>query len=349
MASAAQAASDPKPAPRDWRVRMPLLLAGLCTIYAALVITLCLLLHLASDRWWVATLILYGPRWPWALPLGVLVPAAVVCRRRLLAPLAVVAGVLVVPFMGLCLPWGTLSSRSCPGSTLRVLTCNVHHSNQAPAAIGGLIAATQPDVVALQACPESQAAPFLPAGDWHVCTDGQLYLASRYPIQVEEWLDDVDFKGRDSAAARYEIARPEDTLRLVSLHLDSPRDGLEEVIASHGRNAELLEVNSDLRRRQSQKLRHWLDAWPDPLVIVGDFNTPTESTIYQDYWSDYANAFSRVGFGFGPTHFTRHTAVRIDHILAGPGWQCRRCWVGPPVGSPHRPVFADLCRSATSD
>jgi vancomycin resistance protein VanJ len=34
--------------------------------------------------------------------------------------------------------------------------------------------------------------------------------------------------------------------------------------------------------------------------------------------------------------------VRIDHILAGPGWYCARCWVGPDVGSPHRPVLADL-------
>jgi vancomycin resistance protein VanJ len=34
--------------------------------------------------------------------------------------------------------------------------------------------------------------------------------------------------------------------------------------------------------------------------------------------------------------------VRIDHVLAGPGWHCDRCRVGPHVGSPHRPVLADL-------
>ena len=38
-------------------------------------------------------------------------------------------------------------------------------------------------------------------------------------------------------------------------------------------------------------------------------------------------------------------AVRIDHILAGPGWRCGRCWVGPDVGSPHRPLLADLVYS----
>jgi endonuclease/exonuclease/phosphatase (EEP) superfamily protein YafD len=39
---------------------------------------------------------------------------------------------------------------------------------------------------------------------------------------------------------------------------------------------------------------------------------------------------------------TRKTGVRIDHILAGHGWRCRRCWVGPNIGSAHRPVIADL-------
>ena len=34
--------------------------------------------------------------------------------------------------------------------------------------------------------------------------------------------------------------------------------------------------------------------------------------------------------------------VRIDHVLTGDGWRCRRCWVGPDVGSDHLPLLADL-------
>ena len=44
----------------------------------------------------------------------------------------------------------------------------------------------------------------------------------------------------------------------------------------------------------------------------------------------------------------RKTTVRIDHVLAGKGWNCVRCWVGPNVGSPHRPVLADLVWTGTS-
>jgi endonuclease/exonuclease/phosphatase (EEP) superfamily protein YafD len=77
-------------------------------------------------------------------------------------------------------------------------------------------------------------------------------------------------------------------------------------------------------------------------VIAGDFNMPTDSDIYQLYWSSYTNAFSAAGLGFGYTKFTRWHGIRIDHILAGPGWRCRRSWVGPDVGSDHRPVLAEL-------
>ena len=32
--------------------------------------------------------------------------------------------------------------------------------------------------------------------------------------------------------------------------------------------------------------------------------------------------------------------MRIDHILIGGLGQASQCWVGPDVGSPHRPVIA---------
>jgi endonuclease/exonuclease/phosphatase (EEP) superfamily protein YafD len=318
-------------------------------VYAATVLGLCLLLHLASDRWWVATVLLYAPRWPWAVPLGALVPAAALFRRRLLwvhGPLAVV---LLVAWMGLCLPRPALPGGARRGPSLRVLTCNTHRSQLDAEALGVLVAATDPDVVALQAWSAGNEPAVFAYGDWHVRRDGQLCLASHYPIRGGESLDDPDFRGRDSAAARYELEAPGGVLRFVNLHLDSPRDGLEEVSSSCGTRPERLRANSDLRRRQSEKVRRWLGGWGGPVLIAGDFNTPPESTVYRECWSPYANAFSSAGLGFGPTFFTARNSVRIDHLLAGPGWQCRRCWVGPPVGSPHRPVLADWCRAAAPD
>jgi vancomycin resistance protein VanJ len=337
--------AGPGAAPRrGWPARVRGLVTALCALYAAAVVGFCLLLHLASDRWWVATLILYGPRWPAALPLVVLVPAAAVYRRWLLGLLAAASVVLLVPVMGLCLPWAVLSRPPCRGRMVRVLTCNVHGRDLDPQALAAVVASAEPDVVALQYWAPRYGPVVFASGDWHVREDGQLCLASRYPIRSAELLDDPDFTHTGSAAGRYEVETPAGTVVFVNLHLASPRDGLEEVMYSHGLRGSQLAANSDVRRRQSEKVARWLEPAPGPLLLAGDFNTPPESTIYRRYWSGYANAFSTAGFGFGPTHFTRRTAVRIDHILAGPGWHCERCWVGPAVGSPHRPVVADLCR-----
>ena len=76
-----------------------------------------------GDRWWFATLILFGPRWLCAVPLAALVPAAALVRRRLLWPLTAAAVVAIGPIMGFCLPWARLAPPSSP--TLRVLTCNL--------------------------------------------------------------------------------------------------------------------------------------------------------------------------------------------------------------------------------
>jgi endonuclease/exonuclease/phosphatase (EEP) superfamily protein YafD len=329
------------------RPRARILLTVLSLLYAAATVGLCLLLYLASDRWWPATLLLFLPRWPWALPLAVLLPAAAWRCRRLLWLLAPVLVLVLVGLLGLCLPWQA-SWGPCPhGHDLRVLTCNVHRHDLDPAALGVLIAATDPDIVALQGWSSGPERRVFAQGDWHAARAGQLLLASRYPIRQVEGLDDPDFTGGDYAIARGEVDAPCGTVAVVTLHLSSPRDGLEEAGESHGARVETLEANSALRRRQSAKAARWLEGSTAPLLIVGDFNTPTESTIYQQYWSPYTNAFSASGFGFGTTFFTRRAGVRIDHVLTGPGWRCRRCWVGPSVGSPHHPVLADLCRDDT--
>src|SRR5947209_16403387 len=62
------------------------------------------LLSLAADRWWPATLILYGPRWVWALPAGFLLPAAAVVRPRLLWLPLIGLAVIVGPVMDFRVP-----------------------------------------------------------------------------------------------------------------------------------------------------------------------------------------------------------------------------------------------------
>jgi endonuclease/exonuclease/phosphatase (EEP) superfamily protein YafD len=321
-------------------------LGWLSYAYGLSIVGLCLVMYLAGDRWWPATLIMFGPRWLWGLPLVVLTPAAAVSRRPWLLALLTSTGVVfLILIMNLCLPWQSWLGHSCIGPTIRVLTCNVHHGDLNAGALKTLLEVTQPDIVALQGWSSRHGAVF-DSGEWHVQRDRHLCLASHFVIERTRVLDDAEFRVAESGLAIYELATPVGLIQVVNLHLESPRDGLEQVIQSRGLRTDRLEDNCEFRRRQSARASQRLEGTQEPLLIMGDFNTPPESTIYREYWSPYENAFASAGWGFGRTHFTRHTAVRIDHLLAGPGWRCRKAWVGPPVGSPHRPVLADWCRTS---
>src|SRR5262249_28977217 len=96
------------------------------------------------------------------------------------------------------------------------------------------------------------------------------------------------------------------------------------------------------RWRQSRAVAAEAAAVRGPLLLVGDFNTPPESAIFREVWGGYTDAFTAAGWGWGYTFYGGRTSGRVDHVLAGPAWRCRRCRVAPDLGSPHRPVLADL-------
>jgi len=145
--------------------------------------------------------------------------------------------------------------------------------------------------------------------------------------------------------ARYELETPAGVVTLFSLHFASPREGLYDATHRPAAGTVELEDNSDVRRRQSENLVRLADEVKGPVLLVGDFNTPSESAIFRRVWDRYTDAFAQAGWGWGYTFLGAKTAVRIDHILTGPGWYCERCWVGENIGSPHRPVLADLILS----
>src|ERR1041385_2869094 len=78
-----------------WKRRATRLLWVASLVYLAAATVGAIGLPLLGDRWWPATLVLFGPRWLTALPLLALVPVALVVARRALVPL-VVSAVLVV-------------------------------------------------------------------------------------------------------------------------------------------------------------------------------------------------------------------------------------------------------------
>ncbi|HEX6748270.1 MAG TPA: endonuclease/exonuclease/phosphatase family protein [Longimicrobium sp.] len=315
--------------------------------YLAAAIAACAVLWGLGDRWVPATAFLFAGKWPLLLPLAVLVPLAVGLRARLLLPLAAAAGVVLVGVMG----WRAGVRLPAGGDVrmpLRVVTFNADGGAGAWVRLPDLLETWRPDVVAFQECggPLAEAIPALPG--WHHHEKDSLCLLSRYPIVAAEMMDrsallhvaETSSVGGTGIVIRYTLRTPAGPVSLTNVHLETPRKGFE-ALAGFGWTA--MRTNTELRAIEAHLARAWVDGGTAPRLVVGDFNTPVESRIFQEHWSGLTDAWEAAGRGFGWTKDNGWIRVRIDHVLMGRGWRARRISTSPDAaGSDHHPVIADL-------
>jgi vancomycin resistance protein VanJ len=297
-----------------------------------------------GDRSPLATIFLFGPRWLCGLPLLLLVPAAAIWRRWLLLPLAVSALVILVPILGFQLHLTGAASRG----SLRIVTCNIAQHRYEAGALARLVAELQPDIVALQECKHRPPDDVWPAG-WYVAHRDEYLVASPYPIQVAERTMRPSIPNKP-AGYRFLIELPSGPLQLFNLHLSTPRRGLRAVLDRRrgfdSSGVPVMEANLRMRSEESESVAHWVQSFPGEKVVVGDFNMPPESVLFRRDWNFLNDAFSTSGWGLGHSKLTEEEGwtfgTRIDHILYSPPWVSQRCWLGPPIGSDHLPLVADL-------
>ena len=245
------------------------------------------------------------------------------------------------PVMGFNVPWPRLTDPAPTGAPFRVMTLNMHYSQEAPVPLDELILETGPDVVAIQEWPGAGGSDLKAAPGWHVHRMPRLWLASRHPIKAAVELGH-DSMGEHASAAHYELDVPAGPVHVFSLHTATDRRGISDTIHENRKGPAEVRANSARRREQSAFVAAKAAECRGPVVVVGDFNTPPESPIFPQVWAGYTDAFSAAGWGWGYTFVGAKTAVRIDHVLAAGGWRVAGCRVGPAVGSPHRPVIAEL-------
>lgn len=328
------------------RRRLELALSGLVLLYAVSVLAAWIALAFFADRVWPATLLLFGPRWIFAVPALVLAPAAWVFGMRwLLVPVALGLVVAVGPVMGLETP--SLSSPPGSAPAFRMLTHNVGRQTLDAPGVKALLVETRPDVAVFQEVRvregDKEARSPVPGYEAH-CEYGHCIL-SRFPIASKDLRsrEDVWEKGGAGAIALYELDAPFGKLHVLNVHLETVRQGLEALMDEKFGGIGEMRANTEQRRWESELARDWARrVAPERLVVAGDFNMPVESAIYERYWDDLENAFGEAGWGYGYTKKTRLIGVRIDHVLHGPGIAAERVWVGPETASDHRPVLADL-------
>jgi len=333
MAPDEQIEKQPTRPRRHWKRNAAL--AAMAWAYLAAVVAIWIVLWQAGNRWWLELVAMFAPRWVVGLPLLLLVPLAAKFRRRLLWILGAAAVVALFPVMGLCLPWSRLIESGTSAGTLRVLTCNIHgHALEAPR-LAAVLSAENPDIVVLQEWNPQFASAVFAAPAWHIVTAQDFCLASRFAIHPAMAVPAVP-------AVEYQVETPHGLLDVFNIHLASPHAALGATMHGVPNAASRLETNGVQREDEARRLHLILQSKNGPVLVAGDFNLPGDCEVFRDNFSNLADAFTTCGFGFGWTYYATWTTTRIDHILCSNQCDCRRCWVGPFVGSPHRPVIADI-------
>jgi endonuclease/exonuclease/phosphatase (EEP) superfamily protein YafD len=290
----------------------------------------------------IHTLLIFGPRWPWLLPLLVLVPAALRKTRFALLPAGIGLLLWLFGVSGFVLNWP--ARRDEPGPQLRIITCNLQGGGIDYLVFRRYLQEVRPDVVLLQEWSDGHRQAAFPEKEWQLAESGGLWIAVRGPVWPLPGLP----KGQlpiSAGAGVYDALVGADEIRLVNVHLPTAREGISAVLQRRLSGLAALKANAQAREEVSTLVRHIAVENPASAVVAGDFNMPVESGIYRQHWGDLSNAFSQAGWGWGGTKYTRWHSVRIDHVLFGRDWVCLQASVGPDVGSDHRPVFAVLKRT----
>lgn len=319
-------------------------LDGLGWLLVLFTLLLAFIYHTFGDRTWWGTALIYTGRWPWLLPILLVVPLAIAWRRTALVPLALAALIVMGPVMG-----GTLSAAPLlagSGKTLRVLTFNVEGGTVVGLRLRELLDATRPDIAGFQECglPMHEAIGRLEGWTVTDTTSGVCFI-SRYPLRAPPVLmhaGNFQAAGGSAAVKRYEVMAPIGTVTVFVLHLETPRHGVEHLLTDPTNAPRAIEANNLLRDTESRVVRRWVDSTAGARIVMGDFNLPVESIIWQQYWSSLDDSFSAAGNGWGFTKLNGWIRVRIDHVLLDDRLKAVGAHVGTDWGSDHLPFMAEV-------
>jgi endonuclease/exonuclease/phosphatase (EEP) superfamily protein YafD len=317
-------------------------------VYLAFAIVSAAALWWLSDRWWLATVLLFGPRWVLLLPLLLIAAAAIRWDRALLVPLLLSGLIVLGPVVGFHTGWLRAFVWEDQERDIRVVSLNAEGGRLWALEVNSLIYDWEVDIAAFQECrgPLQEALTWL-GEDWYTDARSGFCLVSRFEIveTLEMDREAFQFAGGGAVIATYLLDVHGELVRLTNVHLETPRAGLELILAGRlGEGILKLGERSALREVELRRAREWVDQFSGPQIVVGDFNTPPESPIYRGPWSDWQNAFSLMGRGVGGTRMNGWIRVRIDHILASEHWQVVSSRVADDVGSDHRPILASVRR-----
>lgn len=338
--------------------RIARLIWALSGLNLAVVVGALLFVFVVSEHWWVSTAITYLPRSPWAIPSLALAVAGLIWHRPTLWINLIAFLMVAGPLMEFRAPGFTgpfITSAQTKTATLRVVSCNVQAYKPNFADVLREVHRFQPDVVVLQEARGDH--PLLKESfpDWYTLHYAYFFIASRHPLKEIARIETEAFDRPTGLLV--EITTPDGPVVLADIHQMTARRGLQSIhkgsllSGEAGNDVESFQI---LRAAESAELRQAIDSRREnhPLVICGDFNTPTSSTLFQEHWGDLRSCFDLAGVGYGYTspvkvhnNWPAYTPwARIDHILCSPDWTVQQCTIGRSLGSDHHLIAAELVR-----
>jgi vancomycin resistance protein VanJ len=336
---------------------MGLIVAG-AFVYPALLLLTWAVFVLVGEHWWVVSAALYVPRLAFAVPLPFFVIALWRAgKRRLLWTQALAGLIVLLPLMGLVLPWPSRRDEAAPA--LRLLTFNVNSAFAGTERIVSEIFALSPDIVILQESPwGKEVVTALGARYPHAQESTQFVIASRFPILESTDPDKLPHMGRTRSPRfmRYRVQTPLGPVALYNLHPISPRGAL----GLHGfrgmfhrvRTGEVLsgdpegsvEGTATLRALQVATAADMAKTERDPVILAGDMNLPSLSSALQEHLGDFDDGFRSASWGFGYTYPQKYPFLRLDRVLVSAALAVKEFQVGCPGLSDHFCVVATLQR-----
>lgn len=310
-----------------------------------------------SETHWLGSVATFLPRLPWLLPGLLLLAASLLTRSRTIwFNLATLLFALhsITEFN---VPWNRLTNSSPTTAkderTLRLVSCNVQNFAPDFSLVLREVQRAKPDVIAFQEAFRPPRLLLEHFAGWHHIHVRGLWIGSKWPLRLLGECQTDLFSHLSGVAV--EVDAPFGKFVLTNLHLMTARKSLVEL-----RPLELFSGDSQLalagatveRSEEARQARAFVtehqSEWP--VIVVGDFNMPTSSSVYRESFGDLTNAFESAAFGFGFTapckrfrHWPSNTPwQRIDHILANDSWDVRECHIGEHDGSDHRLIAATL-------
>ena len=268
------------------------------------------------------SLIFYATPWPVLTALAFVLAAYALGRHHRARSLA-----LTLVFAGCAATWlqrSFVRGESTPArSALRIVYWNAAHPGPRRAQRVRYLQALQADVIVV--------------GESNVYT-------SNIP---QEWRE--GFPGRVlTQRAGFLLITPEEPVSIEKGRLDDRGDYVIARVMVKERALTLLAVDFETRLTENRarpfaRLDELIAAHRDePLVVMGDFNTPRESVHFDSWRREMREPFATAGRGFVETWPLPVPILSLDQMWLGGRWRAVRCKLGWSLQSDHRAIITDI-------